>query len=122
MSNPNMASVPLPDDDRDEQATVDVDGDAVLDPDVDERLVDSASADRLASREEETSLSEPSVVDEPDVLSADVPAGGAGADSGAVDAVQVDPDDEASVPDRSPMNDEPGVGTRRPDARDGDSA
>jgi len=53
---------------------------------------------------------------------AEVPAGGAGADSGAVDAVEVDPDDEASIPNRSPMNDEPGVGTRRPDERGGDSA
>ncbi|GGD88801.1 hypothetical protein [Microbacterium murale] len=121
MSNPNMASVPLPDDDRDEQATVEVDGDAVLDPDVDENRIDSAEADRLAS-EEESSLSEPAVEDQPDVLAADVPAGGAGADSGSVDAVQVDPDDEASIPDRSPLNDEPGVGTRRPDVRDGDSA
>lgn len=49
----------------------------------------------------------------------DVPAGGAGADSGAVEAVRVDPDDEAEVPDRSPHNDEPGVGTR--DGRDPDS-
>ena len=121
MSNPNMASVPLPDDDRDEQATVEVDGDAVLDPDIDDAQVDSASADRMASGDDsEASLSEPAVEDQPDVLSADVPAGGAGADSGSVDAVQVDPDDEASIPDRSPMNDEPGVGTRRP--HDGDSA
>jgi len=51
MSNPNIAPVPLPDDDRDEQATMDVDGDAVLDPDIDEHLIDSASADRLASEE-----------------------------------------------------------------------
>jgi hypothetical protein len=120
MSNPNMASVPVPDDDRDEQATVEVDGDAVLDPDIDDALVDSASADRMASGDDpEASLSEPAVADEPDVLSADVPAGGAGADSGAVDAVQIDPDDEASIPDRSAMNDEPGVGTRR--AHDEDS-
>lgn len=121
MSNPNMASVPLPDDDRDEQATVEVGGDAALDPDMNDALVDSASADRMASGDDSgVSLSEPAVEDEPDVLSADVPAGGAGADSGAVDAVQVDPDDEASIPDRSPMNDEPGVGTRR--QHDGDSA
>jgi len=44
-----------------------------------------------------------------------VPAGGAGADSGAADAVKVDPEDEASVPNRSSMNDEPGVGPREPD-------
>lgn len=123
MSNPNMASVPIPDDDRDEQATVEVDGDAVLDPDIDDSLIDSASADRLASGDDsETSLSEPAVVDEPDVVAAEVPAGGAGADSGSVDAVQVDPEDEASIPDRSAMNDVPGVGTRGPDERGGDSA
>lgn len=109
MSNPNFTSVPLPDDDRDEQATMDVDGDAVLDPDVDESLIDSASADRLAS-------------DQPDVLGADVPAGGAGADSGSVDAVQVDPEDEAPIANRSPMNDAPGVGSKGPDEREGDSA
>ena len=45
----------------------------------------------------------------------DVPAGGAGADSGAADAVRIDPDDEASIPDVSTHNKEPGVGTR--DAR-----
>lgn len=44
-----------------------------------------------------------------------VPAGGAGADSGAADVVRVDPDDEASIPDVSTHNKEPGVGTR--DAR-----
>ncbi|WP_067199648.1 hypothetical protein [Microbacterium sp. XT11] len=46
---------------------------------------------------------------------ADVPAGGAGADSGAADAVRVDPDDEGAVPDESVHNAEPGVGTRRTD-------
>lgn len=51
MSNPNIVPVPLPDDDRDEQATMEVDGETVLDPDVDENLVDSASADHLASEE-----------------------------------------------------------------------
>lgn len=118
MSNPNIASVPPPDDDRDEDATMEVDGDAVLDPDVDDSLVDSASADRMASENDsEASLSEPAVADEPDVLAADVPAGGAGADSGPVDAVQVDPEDEATIPDRSAMNDTPGVGTRRQDDR-----
>lgn len=45
----------------------------------------------------------------------DVPAGGAGADSGAADAVGVDPESASSVPDESVHNDEPGVGTRRPD-------
>lgn len=121
MSNPNFTSVPLPDDDRDEQATVEVDGDAVLDPDVDENRIDSAEADRLAS-EEESSLSEPAVEDQPDVLAADVPAGGAGADSGSVDAVQVDPDDEASVANRSPMSDAPGVGSKGPAEHGGGAA
>ncbi|MBW8762323.1 MAG: hypothetical protein JF592_07020 [Microbacterium sp.] len=45
----------------------------------------------------------------------DVPAGGAGADSGAADTVGVDPASESSVPDESVHNAEPGVGTRRPD-------
>ncbi|WP_164233793.1 hypothetical protein [Microbacterium hydrocarbonoxydans] len=48
----------------------------------------------------------------------DVPAGGAGADSGAVESVRIDPDDEAAIPDRSPHNDEPGVGTRDGRRRD----
>lgn len=43
----------------------------------------------------------------------EVPAGRAGADSGAADAVRVTPDDETGVPDRSAHNDEPGVGPRR---------
>jgi len=45
----------------------------------------------------------------------DVPAGGAGADSGATEAVRVDPDDTAEIPDRSVHNDEAGVGTRDAD-------
>ena len=43
----------------------------------------------------------------------DVPAGGAGADTGAVDAARVDPADRAQIPDISSQNDAPGVGTRR---------
>lgn len=43
-----------------------------------------------------------------------VPAGRAGADSGAADTVSIDPDDEAEIPDSSAMNDEPGVGPRPP--------
>jgi hypothetical protein len=50
-----------------------------------------------------------------DAAPADVPAGGAGADSGAADAVRVDPDDAGAVPDESVHNAEPGVGTRRTD-------
>lgn len=45
----------------------------------------------------------------------DVPAGGAGADSGAAETVQVDPEDESSVANVSSQNDIPGVGTRGPD-------
>ena len=43
----------------------------------------------------------------------EVPAGRAGADSGAADTVRVDPDDESEIPDSSTMNDEPGVGPGR---------
>lgn len=45
----------------------------------------------------------------------DVPAGGAGADSGASPTVRVDPESESAIPDESTHNDEPGIGTRRPD-------
>lgn len=44
-----------------------------------------------------------------------VPPGRAGADSGAVDLVRVDPDGIAEIPDRSHANDTPGVGPREPD-------
>jgi len=44
----------------------------------------------------------------------EVPAGGAGADSGAVGAVAVDAEGEAEIANTSAMNDEPGVGTRGP--------
>lgn len=116
MSNPNIPPVPVPrDDDQDGLVTTEADGETILDPDVDDDLVDSASADRLAAGEnEEPVLGRPRSYEEVDV----VPAGGAGADSGAADAVQVDPDDEASVPNRSSMNDEPGVGSRGPDGHD----
>lgn len=50
-----------------------------------------------------------------DTGSGDVPAGGAGADSGASPAVRVDPDSKSSVPGESTHNDEPGIGTRRAD-------
>ncbi|MFB7250491.1 hypothetical protein [Microbacterium sp. NPDC056234] len=43
----------------------------------------------------------------------EVPPGGEGADSGAVDAVGVSDDQVGEVPDQSPQNDIPGVGTRR---------
>ena len=41
-----------------------------------------------------------------------VPAGGAGADSGSVDAVQVEDGDSAPIQNVSSMNAVPGVGTR----------
>ncbi len=44
---------------------------------------------------------------------AEVPPGGEGADSGAVDAVEVSDDQLGEIPDQSPQNDIPGVGTRR---------
>lgn len=47
-----------------------------------------------------------------DATAADVPAGGAGADTGAVDATRVDPDDRAEIPNVSSQNDAPGVGIR----------
>ncbi|UWF76686.1 MULTISPECIES: hypothetical protein [Microbacterium] len=113
MSNPTPPYLPVPgpDDDGlpgdglpdDDIATREVDGETVLDPDANDDLIDSAAADRVAAGDEDTP---PESVD-------DVPAGGAGADSGAADAVRVDPDDEASIPDISETNDTPGVGTRR---------
>lgn len=45
---------------------------------------------------------------------ADVPAGGAGADSGGGSAVRVDPASTSEVKDESVHDDEPGVGTRHP--------
>ncbi|WP_243225226.1 hypothetical protein [Microbacterium sp. CIAB417] len=48
-----------------------------------------------------------------------VPPGGEGADSGAVDAVEVDDDEQGEVPDISPQNDIPGVGSRRAEHGDG---
>ena len=52
MTNNNFAPIPplVPRDDDDlEQATIDRDGEVVLDPDVDDDLIDSADADRLAA-------------------------------------------------------------------------
>lgn len=66
-------------------------------------------ADRLPGADEE------SIVPESDGLAADVPAGAAGADSGAVDAARIDPDDEARIQGISSQNDLPGVGTRAAD-------
>lgn len=48
-------------------------------------------------------------------LTADVPAGGAGADTGAVSATEIDADDDARVQNVSSQNDIPGVGTRAAD-------
>lgn len=62
--------------------------------------------------EPEPGIEEPEApIDDADVE--EVPAGRAGADSGAADAVRVDPDDESELPDASAMNDEPGVGPGR---------
>ena len=66
-------------------------------------------ADRLPGADEEN------LVPESDGLAADVPAGAAGADSGAVDAARIDPDDEARLQGISSQNDLPGVGTRAAD-------
>ncbi len=44
-----------------------------------------------------------------------VPAGGAGADSGAVDATRIDESDTADIANVSSQNDIPGVGTRAAD-------
>lgn len=65
-------------------------------------------ADLVAARDADN----PDVLD--DVPRGDVPAGGAGADSGAVGAVEVDSDSEADVEYESIHNDEPGIGSHRP--------
>ena len=55
MSNPFPPALPLPDDDRDADipaddiGTTEVDGERRLDPDIDDGMLDSAEADRLAS-------------------------------------------------------------------------
>ncbi|GAB3599397.1 hypothetical protein [Microbacterium tumbae] len=51
MSNAFPPAFPFPDGERDakDQATHEVDGEEVLDPDVDPSRVDSAEADRLAA-------------------------------------------------------------------------
>lgn len=66
-------------------------------------------ADRLPGADEEN------IVPESEGLAADVPAGAAGADSGAVGAAQIDADDEARIQGISSQNDLPGVGTRAAD-------
>jgi hypothetical protein len=55
MSNPIIPPVPpVPHDaDADDVPTRDVDGERVLDPDVDDDLVDSAEADRVAAGADE---------------------------------------------------------------------
>ena len=50
-----------------------------------------------------------------DESAAPIPAGGAGADSGAVDAARIDETDRAEIPNVSSQNDIPGVGTRAAD-------
>ncbi|MFJ4038468.1 hypothetical protein ACIPVB_10320 [Microbacterium sp. NPDC090007] len=66
-------------------------------------------ADRLPGSDEEN------LIAESDGLAADVPAGAAGADSGAVGTARIDPDDEARLQNISSQNDLPGVGTRAAD-------
>jgi len=54
MSNPIPPIIPLPDDAEndepfdDDLVTMEQDGESVLDPDIDDDLIDSAAADRLA--------------------------------------------------------------------------
>lgn len=66
-------------------------------------------ADRLPGADEEN------IVPESEGLAADVPAGAAGADTGAVGAAEIDADDEARIQNISSQNDLPGVGTRAAD-------
>ncbi|PVE79431.1 hypothetical protein [Microbacterium testaceum] len=66
-------------------------------------------ADRLPGADEEN------LIPESDGPAADVPAGAAGADSGAVGTARIDPDDEARIQGVSSQNDLPGVGTRAAD-------
>ena len=44
-----------------------------------------------------------------------IPAGGAGADSGAVDSASIDDEDRAPIQNIGSQNDAPGVGTRAAD-------
>ncbi|WP_295833239.1 hypothetical protein [uncultured Microbacterium sp.] len=66
-------------------------------------------AERLPGADEEN------LVPESDGLAADIPAGAAGADSGAVGTARIDPDDAARLQNISSQNDLPGVGTRAAD-------
>ena len=66
-------------------------------------------ADRLPGTDEEN------IIPESEGLAADVPAGAAGADTGAVGAAEIDADDEARIQNISSQNDLPGVGTRAAD-------
>ncbi len=73
------------------------------------RISMDTPADRLPGADEEN------LVPESDGLAADIPAGAAGADSGAVGTARIDPDDEARLQNISSQNDLPGVGTRAAD-------
>jgi hypothetical protein len=66
-----------------------------------------------------TTENQPHDADRDRAETTEVPAGGAGADSGAAAAVGVDPDDTAGVQNVSSQNDIAGVGTR---GADGDVA
>lgn len=96
MSNPLTPPLPLPDDDRAGE-------DGATEPAIENASRDIADA--VTDADAEGTAAE---------KTQPVPAGRAGADSGAADAVSIDPDDEAAIPDSSAMNDEPGVGPGRP--------
>lgn len=70
MSNPFPPLVPLPDDDEprrdDEVPTREVDGRETLDPDIDDALIDSAEADRIAATEDDDDLDDDDLLDDED--------------------------------------------------------
>lgn len=83
---------------------------------IDDQGMRPAGVEQPPTAAPEEGIEEPERASEPERGDGDlgqVPAGRAGADSGAADAVRVDPDDESEIPDSSTMNDEPGVGPGR---------
>ena len=71
-----------------------------------EAAADAPSTDPISEHLAEKTGGDPDLVQ-------DIPAGHGGADSGASEVVQVDPDSGAAIADVSTHNDEPGIGTRR---------
>lgn len=71
-----------------------------------EAAADAPTEDPIAEHLAERTGGDPDLVQ-------DIPAGHGGADSGASEVVQVDPDSGAAIADESVHNDEPGIGTRR---------